>query len=453
MGHKLQVKNKSLKKHYALVLFNLANVIVIVGVLSQSLKANLYGVATNMDYIVARKTLGGHDSGSYLEGSMQLLGISEKNELNDFVWQLWPPGMPFILFLLSKIGFLFQHALFAGVIIQVVSVLVIQNNLRLMLSVRSAALSYLFPVFFLAIFSPYRDWILGYGLLYAEGPALAFLTSSVVVLHFRERILNGSSFPHSLRNFELTEKWLLFIAGALFAFSAYFRGPFDTMIQGCLIVWILVICWKKLSGNLQKNIGTPIIFFATYFVFTLPWRIYSFLEFKIAIFRWTSLSGDANWAYISHQELVNNGQEAWAYGNLNWACELIPSECGRAARHTIGDLVGVILTNPVDFLVLRIPQFVKTLALPGSELYPFSGKFNYAQSAIWLITISIVSVLFLRLLIQNKLNFINTLFLSSIFSTVVLILVTHFESRYFLPATLFMIMFLGSFKRLNASNY
>ena len=129
MRTELPIEKKWFEKSRYFLLFNVLNLIIIVGVLSQSLKANLYGLTTDMDFQVARATLGGHDSGSYLEGALQLLGLSEQTKLNNFVWQLWPPGMSIILFAFSQFDYFFQHALTAGMVIQTISVLVIQNNL------------------------------------------------------------------------------------------------------------------------------------------------------------------------------------------------------------------------------------------------------------------------------------------------------------------------------------
>jgi len=448
---KVWLRNGSFKKYYFFLFFNVINLGVIFGVLSQSLKANLYGLSTNMDYVTARTTLGGHDSGSYLEGSLQLLGLSQKDGLNDFVWQYWPPGMPVTLFFLSKFSFLFQHALLAGVLIQVISVLIIQNNLRIIIAERSRALSILFPIFFLSLFSPYRDWVLGYGLLYAEGPAIAFLTSSIVILYKRERILKGNLAPLTFRKFVLTEKWLLGSSGFLFGIAAYFRGPFDTMMQACFFAWIIFSLKNKLRGQTKKSFDGAWIFFGFYFIVTVPWRIISYSLFKIPFSRWTSLSGDAIWAYIPNDELIRNGQEAWAYGNLNWGCQIVTSDCGSTQRG-VSDLVNVMITYPFDFLTLRIPQFVKTLGLPGSELYPWSGKYNYVQSTVWLIITFAVLFLIFQRLVLNTVNFFEFMIIFSITSTILLILVTHFESRYFLPATLLVILFSASYRRSNPTH-
>lgn len=441
-----------MKKKISLFIFNLINLSIIIGILSQSLKSNLYGLTSNMDYVVARKTLGGHDSGSYLEGSLQLLGLSEKSQANDFVWQLWPPGMSSSLFILSKSNYLFQHALLAGALIQVISIMIIQNNLRVMISIRSRSLSFLLPTLFLVLYSPYRDWLLGYGLLYAEGPALAFLTLSIVVLYKREQLLDGYLIPFRLKSFVLTEKWLLGSAGFLFGVAAYFRGPFDTMVQACFIAWVLICLTNRVRGKSQMSLNGAGIFFGSYFIVTLPWRFFSYLVFNIPLFSWTSLSGDANWAYIPNKELIENGQEAWAHGNLNWACELVTTSCGRSVQYGVSDLIHVIMSNPWDFFLLRTPQLIKTLALPGSELYPWNGPYNFMQSAVWLITFSLAIFLLLHRLIQNKLNFYDFVILFSVTSTVLLILFTHFENRYFLPATLLLGIFLGSYKRLDTTH-
>lgn len=454
MRTELPIEKKWFEKSRYFLLFNVLNLIIVVGVLSQSLKANLYGLTTDMDFQVARTTLGGHDSGSYLEGALQLLGLSEQTKLNNFVWQLWPPGMSIILFAFSQFDYFFQHALMAGVVIQTISVLVIQNNLRFItkLGTRSQTASFLLPLLFLAFFSPYRDWILGYGLLYAEGPALALLSSSIALIFLRERIITRNHAPCIFKKIEFTNKWLVALSGALFGLAAYFRGPFDTMMMACFLGWLVFHTINILRKKVQESFKNTWVFFGAYFIVTLPWRVTSYLLFQIPFFRWTSLSGDANWAYISNEELKQNGQEAWANGNLNWGCEIVTKECGRSSHHGVTDLIYVILNHPIDFLTLRIPQLVKTLALPGSELYPWVGPYNYLQSVVWLILVSTVTLLFARRVIQNRISFFEFVVIFCISSTVLLVLITHFESRYFLPATILTLMYCSSYKSLNTSH-
>jgi hypothetical protein len=313
-------------------------------------------------------------------------------------------------------------------------------------------LSQIFPIVFLAFFSPYRDWVLGYGLLYAEGPALAFLTSSIVFLYKRERILDGTLKPFRFKSFVLTDKWLLGCSGFAFGVAAYFRGPIDAMLQACFAAWIIFIFPIKLRGTPHKSFSSTAIFFGLYLLVTLPWRIFSFLNYKIPVFKWTSLSGDANWAYIPNEELIRNGQEAWAHGNLNWACEIVDKDCGHSVQHGLNDLFQVILNHPLEFLTLRIPQLVKTLALPGSQLYPWAGTYNYLQSAFWLFSVSVLIFFFVLRVLRNRINFVDFIIVISVMSTLLLVLLTHFENRYFLPATVLMVMFFGSYRRSNTSN-
>jgi len=335
----------------------------------------VYMISINDSYTAARSIFGGYDAGSYLEGALQLLGINELVlGVSEFPWILWPPGMSITFYLLGSIDLFFRHALLSGILIQSIAVTALLGTLG-----RFYSKNYLksFSIILaLMFFSPFRDWVLGLGLMYGEGPGVAFLVLAFTYVFNAER-----NIPLNNKSISTYLKIIVFF-GFLISGAAYFRSPIDSLVLLSLPVFFvcLAMSWRSRS---QINVLLYSAFYFSYFVFTLPWRFISNYKFGIPVTSWTSIGKDTSWAYLSNEQLIANSQNAWADGNLNWGCILDSQTCGKPGDGSLFNLFVLALQNPVAFFKLRIPQFFETMGLPGWELYPSNGPVNVLQAILY----------------------------------------------------------------------
>lgn len=389
---------------------------------------DIYRISLNDSYISARSIFGGYDAGSYLEGALQLLNISNLTlGANDYTWILWPPGMSVSLYFLGTIDLFFNHALLSGVLIQLIAATVTLGTLGRFYS-RKFMMSFAI-ILVLITFSPFKDWILGVGLMYAEGPGIAFLVLAFTYLFTALRSFNSKDLTVS----RYARIFALF--GFLIAGAAYFRSPIDSLVLLSLPVYLVFvfIIWTK-SNRVEVLLYS--IFYAVYFLFTLPWRIFANNKFGIPITSWTGISKDTSWAYLSNEQLMTNKQNAWADGNINWGCILDSQTCGLPGDGSLMKLFAIALQNPVAFVRLRVPQFFETMGLPGWELYPSNGPVNVFQSILYCCFIALVSYKSFIVAKNKKIDFSFLLALVFFYGNYIIILFTHFESRYLLISTL-----------------
>jgi hypothetical protein len=168
----------------------------------------------------------------------------------------------------------------------------------------------------------------------------------------------------------------------------------------------------------------------------LPWRFIAYYKFGIPVTSWTGIGKDTSWAYLSDEQLAANGQNAWAGGNINWGCILDPQTCGKPGNGSLFDLLVLAVQNPVAFFKLRIPQYFETMGLPGWELYPSNGPVNVLQAILYCSFIIFVTLKSLKVLKAEEYNLSFLLALVFFYGNYVIILFTHFESRYLLISTL-----------------
>ena len=406
------------------------------------LHKSFYNVSFSDSFAEARKIFGGYDAGSYLEGALQLNG-DEKflRGISDFCWILWPPGMSISFWILGNFSFVFNHALSAAVIIQTLAVTLILGNIGKFYS--SKYLGRIGIVSAILIFSPFRDWVLGLGFMYGEGPGIAFLCCSFIY------VFNRESKTQARTKFEFSEAKTYFIFGALLSGAAYFRSPIDNLVVLSFPI-IVFTCLSKRKIFSNRDFVNSLCVYFSYFLFTLPWRVISYFVLHIPLYSWTGISRDTGWAYLSNEQLLSTHQSAWGNGNLNWGCTLEKSTCGMTGTSSILNLFFIALRNPIDFLQLRVPLLFRTMGLPGWELYPSNGPVNVLQSILYCIFIAIVSYKAFSVLKYRNFYFPFMIALIFFYGNFALILVTHFESRYLLVSTFMgILIYIQSNKILN----
>jgi hypothetical protein len=161
----------------------------------------------------------------------------------------------------------------------------------------------------------------------------------------------------------------------------------------------LAMSWRNKN---QTKVLHYSVFYFSYFLFTLPWRIIANNKFGIPLTRWTGNGLDTSAFYLSNDQLIANSQNAWADGNINWGCILDSLTCGKPSNGSLLDLIILAIQNPVAFLKIRIPQYLETMGLPGWELYPSNGPVNVLQAILYCCFIVFVTLKSLKVLKVGK---------------------------------------------------
>lgn len=411
--------------YWGLILLLVVSILLLIAV---PMNSKRYLVSINDSYASARTIFGGYDAGSYLEGALQLFGINELvSGVSEYPWILWPPGMSVTFYLLGTIDLFFKHALLSGVLIQSITATAILGTLGRFYSKKF--LKSFSIVIALMLFSPFRDWILGVGLMYGEGPGLAFLVLAFTYMFTKERKIKRDNKSNSdyLR--------ALVFFGFLISGAAYFRSPIDPLVLLSLPVFFFYLMMKWRSKS-RTDVLFYTGFYLSYFLFTLPWRFIANHKFGIPLTRWTGNGRDVSAAYLSNDQLIANSQNAWADGNINWGCILDTQTCGKPSNGSLFDLLVLAIQNPVAFFKLRIPQYFETMGLPGWELYPSNGPINVLQAILYCCFIVFVTLKSLKVLKVGKYDLSFLLALVFFYGNYVIILFTLFESRYLLISTL-----------------
>ena len=420
---------KSKNTQFQLIYWGLILLLVVSILLLRAVPMNSkrYMVSIYDSYASARSIFGGYDAGSYLEGALQLLGINELVfGVSEYPWILWPPGMSVTFYLLGTIDLFFKHALLSGVLTQSIAGTAILGTLGRFYSKKF--LKSFSIIFALILFSPFRDWILGVGLMYGEGPGFAFLVLAFTYIFTIERKIKRDNKSTS------TYFRALVFFGFLISGAAYFRSPIDALVLLSLPVFFVYLIMKWRSKS-RIDVLLYSVFYISYFIFTLPWRFIANNKFGVPLTRWTGNGRDTSAAYLSNDQLIASSQNAWANGNINWGCILDAQACGKPNKGSLFDLLVLAAQNPVDFIKLRIPQYFETMGLPGWELYPSNGPVNVLQAILYCCFIIFVTLKSLKVLKMGKYDLSFLLALVFFYGNYVIILFTLFESRYLLVST------------------
>jgi hypothetical protein len=258
--------------------------------------------------------------------------------------------------------------------------------------------------------------------MYAEGPAIALLVLACFLLARDSEKVNNSN------------KLLMKSSGIgiILGLSAYFRSPFDLMINGTLFTLIFLSIFKRFRKVHSLNSMKLLIITIVYNLLTFPWRLFVSDKFNLPIYSWTGLGSDSSSAYIPNNQLIQNGQEAWAHGNMNWVCELTPSLCGSTVKGSF-NLIWIAISNFPDFLNLRLPMLFRTLGVAGTELYPFQAKISLLQATFSSVIILLSLWLIIHKIFTRKARTYDFFVALNICLGLAIIILTHFENRYFLP--------------------
>ena len=394
-----------------------------------------YGVRWDDSILSARKTLGGLDAGSYMQGAISLSNGSYKNPTNSFIWNLWPPGLPIYEFIFVKIfgtniPILLVLAVTASTLVAGVSYIFLRAGVES----KSRTLSLLILVFLLTS-SVFQGWLLDQGIMYAENFYIFFGLLSLLLM----KKATSDAKPY------------FYLVGLFLSMSAFFRAVGFIEIEMLAAVFIAsLIVYNILSRSKYKREGSGNYVSQTMKIFlgSLPlvtfWSIFHHSWAKFPITQWVS-TGDQSWRsdWATDAQMQTSG---WgiAKGIDNWACHLEPIKCLKiqlpsAHPDYFTSALGTIISHPFSFFYNRSIDIWHYWILNGRWLYPPQNKlplaFSYAEGICFL-TITMVAVL--SICVRWRSNIALKLFQAIVLiGSTFPLLFFHLESRYLIPCKVF----------------
>jgi len=403
-----------------------------------------YGVTTDMDFIQSRKILGGLDAGSYIQGGLSLAAGTYNEATNDFIWELWPPGMSIVNFIFIKIFGLDQSPLIlwsvtSSLLLGFVNYLLIGSlrNLPRYLSVIGSGLICLF-----LLSSPTQGWLLDQGIMYAEGFTLLGLIGS---LYFFKAYLEEQRLSR------------LFLSG-LFLTTAIFMRSVNLAIVYLLIAILLLALLITASRILRIKVFSKTRFYLIGLFTILAvavssmtiWMAFRWTWFQRNKFEWVSSAANAWKGYwFRNEDYVGTGWEIVA-GVDNWACQIDKLQCLEIHNNpeTNWDYkslaVRSIIENPFSFVSERFSNMWEYWILNGRWLYPPLSKIpasiSLAEGCIFLMVLIFAFIYSVK--IWSKRPELVALQFAIVLGNFLPLMVYHLEGRYFLHIKLVGVMIL-----------
>jgi hypothetical protein len=398
-----------------------------------------YGVTREMGFLEARKILGGLDAGSYIQGGLSLAEGTFRDTANNFIWELWPPGMSIFNLLFVKFFGIDSSPLLIWSLVSSLVVAWLTYVLLGFLKNQERKIQFFGIALIVTILlsSATQGWLLDQGIMYAEGLTLFGM---FVTLFFLGRYLEDK------------KQHYLLLAGLGLSISVFMRSV------NLVIIYLLVLCIvitliakslriiSRFKGKLIPPIrlrsltmitAVPIFLMATWMAFRSTWLPGS-------RYQWVTSAGNSwKWYWMRDSDFKETGWGIVA-GIDNWACQINKAVCEKihANPETNWDYQSLslqtIFENPIAFLTERIPNFWDYWILNGRWLYPpqsrIPASISLLEGAIYLLIL--VFALFLIVKIWHKKIELALLQLAIILGNLLPLFLYHLEGRYFLPIKL-----------------
>jgi hypothetical protein len=389
--------------------------------------------------------LGGSDAGSYLGAALDLQdgSISPKYA---WVLNLWPPGMPYILALMIKLGGGASPVLPMVILLCILWSVVLATLAGILLPRHGYLTFTVFTVFWLL--SPiFTAWTIHGGVLGSDGLATALGT--LVAIGLVWATLAGPS---------RRPRWLLYVGlGTGLAALAYLRIMWFYAVPAALgvvalfaVVRMIVLLIRRrftqIAGERRRYIEWAALG-ATFLALCIPWTIYGETTLHPGSYSWSQ--GDYQWSqeWMTDGYLKSIGGGFLAEGGANWPCHLDPHQCtviaaqefasttpyGGEAPNTFikfeHDSIKVAIAQPGPFIVDRSAVMLRAwLSAPGA---PVGTMDNLVYGVLTLVAFfAALVVLAWQSLKQRVAALVIFLIIGA---NVGIVWLTHFETRYMVP--------------------
>ncbi len=398
-----------------------------------------YGVTRDMGFVEARRILGGLDAGSYMQGGLSFANGTFKDPANNFVWELWPPGMSLLNFMFIKVFSIDRSPL---IIWALVSSLIIASLTFMLISftrnqTRRIQFFGVALIVIMLLSSSTQGWLLDQGIMYAEGLTLLGLFTSLYFF--------GKYFQEQKRHY-------LLFSGIGLSISVFMRSVNLTIIYLLIVCLVILLILKSLRafyksrGSINSRIRLNSIFVLTAApVFLMGiWMTFRATWIPNSQFQWVTSAANSWKSYwMRDSDFEGTGWEIVA-GIDNWACQINKIVCDKIhdSPETNWDYQGLsiqtIVYNPLSFIAERSTHFWDYWILNGRWLYPpqspIPASISMLEGVLFLLIF--VMALFLIGKIWRSKTELALLQLVIILGNFLPLLIYHLEGRYFLPIKL-----------------
>lgn len=409
------------------------------------LDTQFFGVPATTSVPKLLPILGGSDAGSYL-GAAQDLQDGSISSKNLWVLNLWPPGMPYLLATMIKLGGGASPVVFMVVLLCVLWSIVLATLAVLLIPRGGYITLAVFALFWLV--SPiFTAWTIQGGVLGSDGLATSLGTLVAIGLIW------ATIAPQARR-----PRWILYGAlGIGLAALAYLRIMWFYAVPAALVglailaaARIIVLLIRKrrmqLLSERRKYVEWAALA-ATFIALCMPWTVYGATTLHPGSISWSQ--GDYQWGqeWMPDSYLDSIGAGFLIAGGANWPCHIAPSQCDILAKHELATAapysgqapytftyfehasIKAAVQNPVAFVANRSDFTIGAwLSSPGTSVGTFN---NVGFGVLSLVAfLAALAVLVWQSIEQRAVPVFLLLILGANIGVVWL---THFETRYVVP--------------------
>ncbi len=406
-----------------------------------------FGISLDATSTELISSLGLSDPGNYMRVAVDLQDLTLSAE-NSWILNLWPPGMPLYLTVLTFISGNGNPTAIATLIFISLWSVLYAILMNILISKRYFFLSVVFS--YLWLFSPLlTGYNTDYGLLASDGIS-SVIMAFVVILMFR---LMSKRIPMTQNMFVLSV-----VIGFIWAIAAHFRMVWTFAIFASIVfsyfLFFLGTQIRRRSNNQNLDLQQSNVLFLfsiaslVFVILLIPWTLIGEAKLHPGNYNWSN--GNYVWAqrWMSDQYLTDGGAGFLVEGNANWSCEIDKIQCNEIANAEIAAgtfysgygpyshselrnraLLSAI-ESPLHWLKIMTTKLFETwVTIPGASI----GSAPNLLGGILTIFAYIASLFFLiRNVITTNNIFALFMFFISTFAIAILYL-EHFESRYLIP--------------------
>ncbi len=409
------------------------------------------------------QTLEGSDAGSLLSVAVAWSeGKSLQDSGLDWILNLWTPGLPLLETVFLKVLGVGAPIYF---LVLVVSIIVWLFVVDIVFQELSKFFSVAISITLISVFSLSGDFkFMIQNPLNPEGISVGLLVLSLL-LFMRTARKAYSKFGH-------------LFSGSLLGLSIIFRSAFDYILVFCFVFSLIIIIFKwrkinssqitekelriqgqnKLLNSVLNALSHPaLIYSLSAFVLTLPWRIFTFVARGTSNLQMTSASSllPQNLWFESSSFMG----KYWDQQGMNWACDISPKKClefnvtsydfNGSKTYLLIEAIKSVILNPLEYVSVRFE------ALQQNWIY----SDNPSLFQFFVLTVPSILLIFYFMRMRKKLIYLDIsqkiVILSFLAGIGLPFFFIHFESRYFIPLRmiiLVLLMFLLSIWKNSDSN-
>jgi hypothetical protein len=410
-----------------------------------------YGLSLNATTSDLVKNLGMGDGGSYTRLAVDLQDGSLQPE-NAWILNLWPPGVPIVLWIILKL---------TGGGLPIVPMIVLVgclwslalSLLALIVLRRRAVVSFVvFAAAWLA--GPLLNgWTIHAGVISSDSISAALTVILAVALYFATQD-EFRNFSRRIRLGYYLGVGLLLGVLSLFRVTWLYATLASLAALGVFVVVVALIRWRRRQRNsspVRESLKSMLVKWSVvvvgFGVIALPWTIALGTYVHPGNFSWST--GEYQWAqtWMTDEHLAKGNAYFLIEGDVNWACDLDPTECAELmkvemARDAPYDGTGAntfaefqhraimaAVEHPLEFAAQRTDVTVKAwLSVPGEPV----GSMHAVGFGIVTLAFFLVSCgLLIRRFIQGRGEAFFLLMLAG--ANIAIVWLSHFETRYMMP--------------------